>query len=171
MMPLLRRLGLVVNRCRILLVDAATRIPRAQVEILRGDLHELEIAQPQGLASLPADGEVGEGVVVSPNGNRSLGVVFPVLDRHHRPDDVTAGETALYAAGGSGALVRLLPDGSVLIQAPAGLRVEGSLEVEGEVRDLADAGGLSMSEMRAIYNIHTHAGPGTPPDVPMGGGV
>lgn len=67
---------------------------------------------------------------------------------------VTAGETIVMTAG---ATVAVTADETVTIAAEEKVRTETPmLESTGDITDLADLDGVTMSGMRTVYNTHTH---------------
>lgn len=162
-----RAAQLVVGRCRILLVDRSRTVPRVQGELYAGEVRRMELAQPSGFASIPPEGT--EGIVVAPSGDRAQAVVVSCIERIHRPH-LLPEEACVYATQG-GAQVRVGRDGVVTILGGR-VRIEGDLEVTGDVvaAGAVSDGTSSMQEMRDVYNVHTHASNGSPPNVPMGGG-
>jgi phage baseplate assembly protein V len=154
---------------------------RIKVELLRGELRQVELLQPFGFAYRPPDGS--EAVILSIGGDRAHGVAIVAHDRRSGIPDLEPGECALYNQSGSATIhltlsgdVRVVSSAEVRIQAESvrveasneihldatTVRVSGDLDVTGAVSDQAG----SMQEMRTFYNQHQHPG-GGPPAPPM----
>jgi len=84
------------------------------------------------------------------------------------------GEVALYDDSGNkvhikrGGTIQVVASSDVLVQTPSA-RIEGDLEVTGEVKDRCDSDGHTMEEMRTAYDAHTHIenGKGNPTNPPI----
>lgn len=130
------------------------KIQRLQVKILAEEASDrLEHFETFGLTSHPLAG--AEALVFFIGGDRSHAIVGMVTDRRYRPTDLTPGQSCLYDKEGSE--VRMAADGTIILKAGTKVRVEAPLlECTGEIKDLCESGGRTMSGMRLIYNGHGH---------------
>ncbi|ECV7453773.1 phage baseplate assembly protein domain-containing protein, partial [Escherichia coli] len=103
-----------------------------------------------------------EAVVLFPDGDRSHAVVVTVSDRRYRLKGLQTGEVAVYDdQGQSVTLARegIVVDGAgktITFRNAPKARFEMDLEVTGQVKDLCDSTGTTMSAMRLAYNGHRH---------------
>jgi phage gp45-like len=74
--------------------DVVAGLASAQAEFLKGEVRRVELPQGYGLASRPESG--AEVFAAFANGERSAGVALAFDDRRVRPEDLKAGEVALY---------------------------------------------------------------------------
>lgn len=159
--PIARRVRLMVARAVITSIADGGKVQSAQVKLLDGEVRDgIEILHQYGLTSIPPGKP--EGLYFSVGGDRDHGVLICVADRQFRLKSLRPGEAALY--DDLGQKVHLTRDG-ILIDG-AGLpititntpkvRMESDLDVIGEIKDRCEAGGKTMSSMRAAYNSHTH---------------
>lgn len=158
------RVQLMVGRAILTAINDATRVQTVQAQLLDEETHdEVERIQHYGYTSVPLPG--AEGVLVFVGGNRDHGLVIATDDRRYRKASLQPGEVALYTDLGQS--VHLTRDGLVIdgaglpmtvINTPL-TRIESDLEVTGQVKDLCDSTGTTMSSMRATYNGHTHSDP------------
>lgn len=95
LMPLYRRIRLLVGRGVLKLVDDTKKAQEVQVQLLAGELRTAERWQDYGLVSVPkAD---AEALYLSVGGDRSHGLVVCVMDRDKRPVGVLQpGDVGLY---------------------------------------------------------------------------
>ncbi|NDY41244.1 phage baseplate assembly protein V [Dissulfurirhabdus thermomarina] len=170
--PLSRRVRLMVGRGVLARVDDGAREQVVQVELLAGEVRELERYQEYGFSSVPHAGS--EGIVVCIGGTRDHGIMVATGDRRYRLTGMAPGEVALYDDLGN--VVRLGRDQVTVtavqhLEASAptcrlaaevtidgNVTVHGDVTASGQISDLSGAGGSSMSAMRATYNGHTHPG-------------
>lgn len=160
--PLSRRLRLMVGRAVVTAIADAGKVQSAQVKLLDGEVRDgVEILQQYGFTSIP-HGKM-EGVYFSVGGDRDHGVLICVADRQFRLKGIAPGEAALY--DDLDQKVHLTRDGIVIdggtlpvtIRNTPKVRFETPrLECTGEIVDRCDGDGLSMAEMRDIYDEHTH---------------
>lgn len=151
--PLQRKLRMMAGRAVLsLMSDAFT----AQVKALEGEVRDgAEVFQQYGFRSQPLAG--AEGVLLSLAGNRDHTVILCLDDRRYTVT-LAAGECAMYDHHGKYMILK--DDGSIELKADTKVRMDVPLlEVTGEVRDLCDGGGKTMSSMRTTYNSHTHSDP------------
>ena len=148
---------------RLLKADGGLQV--LQVSARRGQaFSDLERFAEFGLWTVPpADGDA-EAVLVFPGGNSDHPIAIAVEHRPtEKPAGVPPGGAALYSSA-SGTTVRVMPDGTVQIDAPAGCTVTGELTVSGD----ATIDGQSFADLLTTYNTHTHqsASPGSPTSPP-----
>ncbi|MDF8551973.1 HK97 family phage prohead protease [Escherichia coli] len=119
-----------------------------------------EHLEPYGFTARANSG--AEAVVLFPDGDRSHAVVVTVSDRRYRLKGLQTGEVAVYDdQGQSVTLTRegIVVDGAgktITFRNSPKARFEMDLEVTGQVKDLCDSGGTTMSAMRLAYNGHRH---------------
>lgn len=172
MASLSRRLGMVVSRAVVKLVNDAAKLQGVQIVLLDNEARaQVERFQDYGLTSVPfAD---AEAIAVAVGGSRGHMVVLAVDDRRYRKKDMEEGEVALYTDEGD---YVLLKRGRIVeVKAGTKLRVDapdaeftgnghfmGNITCDGNV---SDANG-SMQEMRDLYNAHMHgSGAGPTPEM------
>lgn len=161
--PIKRRLQFIATRAVVHLVDPALLMQELQVEGLADEvLDGIEHAEPYGYTANPHPG--AEAILLSLGGRRAHTVCVVAADRRYRLKGLASGEVALY--DDLGHQVHLTRDGivirggghQVLITGTPKLRVEADIEATGEIKDLCDSSGRTMSGMRAIFNGHDHPG-------------
>lgn len=167
--PLARAVSNMAARASVVLADSSGRLQRLQVRILNGEAKSsLDHMEAYGLTSCPLPG--AEGVTLFFGGDRSHGVAILIGDRRYRLAGLAPGEVALYDdIGHKVHLTRngIVVDGAgqqILFTNAPKARFEMDIEATGEIKDLCDTDGKTMSGMRAVYNGHTH-------DDPQGGAV
>lgn len=151
MEPLQRKLRMLVGRAVIrLMSDAVT----AQVEGLADEVRDAaEVFQQYGFRSMPLPG--AEGILLSLGGNRDHTVMVCVGDRRYNATVLASGECVMEDHMGKAVHFKL--DGSIEVTATTKVRVLAPLvESTGDIRDLCDGDGITMAQMRAIFNGHTH---------------
>lgn len=176
--PIKRRVHLMISRAVMsALVDTSGR-QFVQVSALKGETKDnVERVQQYGFTSNPLSG--AQAIMLCLGGNRAHPVVTNVDDPRYRPTDSEAGESGCYHYEGH--RIRLMQNGIVqiecerlIVQATDQIRFETpKLDVTGEIKDRCDADGQSMSDMRDVYNSHTHpendsGGPTDQPNQSMG---
>ncbi|WP_096314348.1 phage baseplate assembly protein domain-containing protein, partial [Escherichia coli] len=120
----------------------------------------VEHLEPYGFTARANSG--AEAVVLFPDGDRSHAVVVTVSDRRYRLKGLQTGEVAVYDdQGQSVTLTRegIVVDGAgktITFRNAPKARFEMDLEVTGQVKDLCDSSGTTMSAMRLAYNGHRH---------------
>lgn len=159
--PFKRGLQQLVRAANVIKVNDASPIQTIQVETLSGEVIEVPRIQDYGITSVPLPG--AKGVVVAVGGNTNGYVCIKADDKNHRLVGLKAGEVALY--DNQGQMVYLKQNGQMHIVANTQVtatvplfRIEGNLEVTGEVTDRVDTDNVSMASMRSTYNGHTHTG-------------
>ncbi|HAT7516484.1 TPA: phage baseplate assembly protein [Kluyvera ascorbata] len=165
-------LGLI-GRAVVKSINAASKCQMIDVELLAGQQKaKIEHLEPYGFTSCAKSG--AEAVVLFPDGDRSHAIAITVSDRRYRLKGLKTGEVALYDdQGQSVTLTRngIVVDGGGKIitfkNAPKA-RFEMDIESTGQIKDLCDSGGLTMSAMRISYNGHRHKenGQGNNTDAP-----
>lgn len=169
--PLAARVRLIASRCVIKTVNDAPRGQEVQIRILAGELvGKAERFTEYGFTSHPFP--EAEGVAISLGGSRDHVIVVATEDRNYRIH-LAQGEVSLY--DDQGQVVTLKRGGEVFvkasticrIEAPL-VRIEGDLEVTGDVLDNEAGTGATMAASRAVFNAHVHpendsGGPTDPP--------
>ncbi|MDR1276377.1 MAG: phage baseplate assembly protein V [Candidatus Accumulibacter sp.] len=179
------KINLMLGHAVLNRINDTTPVQTAQVAILADETQDdVERIQEYGFTSVPPAGS--EAVVVFQGGNRDHGLIIATDNRTFRLKNLASGEVALYTDEGDtivfrrGNVIEITAAATVTITAPLvtiaaseKVRLETpTLEVTGEIIDLTDAGGKTMSGMRGIYNTHTHpendsGGPTSPPNQGM----
>lgn len=162
--PYARRLGNLLARGVVSVVNAGAKMQALQVKLLAGEVKDgVEHFEPYGFTAHPKPGAEAVGVFF--DGDRSHGAVIVVADRRFRLTGLAPGEAALYDDQGQKIhLTRagIVIDGAgkpVTVTNTTKLRVEAPLlECTGQIKDLCDSNGKTMSGMRGTYNAHTHPG-------------
>lgn len=152
--PLQRKLRMLAGRAVIrLMSDAVT----AQVEGLADEVRDgAEVFQQYGFRSMPLPG--AEGIMLSLGGSRDHTVVLCVDDRRYHATVLASGECVMEDHLGKAVHFKL--DGSIEVTAATKVRVDAPLlESTGDIRDLCDGAGITMAQMRATFNSHTHPDP------------
>lgn len=173
-----RRLGLLVSRAVLKLVDDAAKLQGVQVALLDGEARAtVERFQNYGFTSVPF--AEAEAIAVGVGGSRSHMVVLVVDDRRFRKKDLAEGEVALYTDEGDyvllkrGRIVEVKAGARLRVDAPeaeftGNVDIAGTLHVAGDTTcdaNVSDANG-SMQEMRDTYNGHTHPETGSATQAP-----
>lgn len=162
--PLQRRVLLMIGRGVVRLTNDATAVQTLQAELLAKEVRsDLERYQEYGFTSNPHPG--ADAIVACLGGHRDHAVVIAVEDRRYRLRNLKQGQVALYDS--SGTVLLLGADGTVELLAAKRLtircplvRIEGSLEVTGDVSDRAGASdGTKMAFIRSRFNAHVHENP------------
>lgn len=173
MQSLQRQVLGLIGRAVVKSINAASKCQMIDVELIAGQPKSgIEYLEPYGFTSRAKEG--ADAVVLFPDGDRSHAVAITVSDRRYRMKGLKTGEVALYDDQGQS--VTLTRDGIVVDgggkvitfkNAPKA-RFEMDLDVTGQVKDLCDSGGLTMSAMRVAYNGHHHKenGQGNKTDAP-----
>ena len=138
-------LGLI-GRAVVKSISAATKCQTVDVSLIAGEPKAgVEHLEPYGFT---ARANSGAEAVVS--------------DRRYRLKGLQTGEVAVYDdQGQSVTLTRegIVVDGAgktITFRNAPKARFEMDLEVTGQVKDLCDSGGTTMSAMRLAYNGHRH---------------
>ena len=153
MQSLQRQLLGLIGRAVVKSINAASKCQMIDVELLAGQQKAgIEHLEPYGFTSRAQAG--AEAVVLFPDGDRSHAVAITVSDRRYRMKGLKTGEVALYDdQGQSVTLTRagIVVDGGgkvITFKNAPKARFEMDLDVTGQVKDLCDSGGLTMSAMR-----------------------
>lgn len=170
--PYARRLGNMLARGAVSVVNAASKMQTLQVKLMADEVKDgVEHFEPYGFTSHPKAGAEAVGMFF--DGDRSHGVVIVVADRRYRLVSLQPGEVALHddqgqkihltrsgiVIDGAGLPITVQNVGVATIKAATKVRMETAvLECTGEIKDLCDGAGKTMSGMRTTYNTHTHPG-------------
>lgn len=154
--PLARSVGNMLARGTVVLANSAGKMQSLQVRLLSGEAKDgIEHFEPYGFTSAALPG--AEHVTLFFGGDRSHGVTVVVADRRYRLQGLQSGEVALHDDQGTRLVLKR--GGIVEVVAAAKVRmVTPLLEVTGEIKDMCDTTGKTISSMRATYNSHTHPG-------------
>lgn len=181
--PIVGRVRNMVARAVLSAVNDAAGIQMVKLSLLSKETKDgAERFQNYGFTSVPMPG--AEGVALFVGGLRSHAVVVAMDDRRYRIKGLQAGEVAIYTDEGDsivlkrGRLIEVTTDTLVVNATTKAtfvtplLECTGDIEAVGEIKDKRDAGGRTMSEMRDVYNSHTHpendsGGPTDPPNQGM----
>ncbi len=161
-----RKINNMLGRGVIKRYNSGNKTAQSQVSLYADETNsDIEHPQEFGFASTPLEG--AETVVAFFGGNRDSGTVLKVFDKRHHPKDLAPGEVKIYSSNGS--VVHVKADGSIAISASASMTItspevtiDGNLSVTGDITDQSAGAGLSMQQMRTIYNGHHHAGSPVP---------
>lgn len=160
MMPIRRRVDLMISRAVIKTINLTGKIPIAQTSLLRGEIRDaVEIFQQYGFASGPIEG--CEGVAVFIGGDRSNGIVIATEDRRYRLS-IVKGEVAIFTDEGDkvhlkrGRTIEVVAGTKVIMTTPV-VEVSGNitcqnLNASGNVSD----GTGTVQAIRDAFNPHTH---------------
>lgn len=158
--PLYRRIRLAIRRGVLTGSNSSTKMQTVQVQVTPDLTLEMEHFEPYGFTSNPHDG--AEPIVGNIEG-KSHPVTLLISDRRFRVQSLKKGEVAIHDDQGQivhfkqGGHIQVTANTQLTISAPL-TRIEGDLDVTGEVVDRIDIDGQSMSDMRDIFNTHTHTG-------------
>jgi phage baseplate assembly protein V len=95
LMPIRRRLALMVSRAVVTLVNDAAKMQTLQVSILDDETFEgAEHWQPYGFTTVPHVG--AEALLLSVGGHRAHSIVVSCADRRYRLTGLQDGEVAIY---------------------------------------------------------------------------
>ena len=171
------RVRLAIGRAVLGSVNDAAKLQAVQVTLRADEVRDdAEHFQHYGFTSVPLPGAEGIGLAVG--GRTDHMVVINIDDRRFRLKGLPGGEVAIY--DDLGHQVHLTRAGivinggghQVVMTNLAKLRVEADIEATGQIKDLCDGTGKSMSAMRTTFNGHVHGendsgGPTDPPGAPM----
>mgnify|MGYP005988835157 CR=1 FL=1 len=169
------RVALMIGRAVLRAVNDGAKMQEVQVEILAGELRNVERFQDYGLTSAPLPG--AEAVTGSVGGDRSHTIALRVDDRRHRLRGLSPGEVALYTDEGDiiklkrGRVVEITAGAAVNINAPAvtvsanavtldaaTVAVTGNLTVEGSAAVVGAVTGATVGAGGIDLAGHTHSG-------------
>jgi phage baseplate assembly protein V len=140
-MRLLQVIQRLASAARIMRTDDGTQIQVVQVEILGGELRNIQRLQDYGITSVPLPG--AEGIALSLNGQRGRTVMIKADDGRHRPVDLQPGDVCLYT--NEGTVVHLQKGRKVLVEAAEQVTVKSAdIVFDGPVRCLKT---LTVSEL------------------------
>ena len=132
-MRLLQLIQRLASAARVLRTDDGTQIQVVQVEILGGELRNVQRLQDYGITSVPLPG--AEGIALSLNGQRGRTVMIKADDGRHRPVDLEPGDVCLYTHEGT--VVHLQKGRKVLVEAAEQVTVKSAdIVFDGPVRCL-----------------------------------
>lgn len=127
--PIIRRVRLMVARGVVSLVNDALKVQGVQVQLLAGEVRDMERLQNYGFTSHPHTG--AEACAAFVGGNRDHGIVLAVDDRRYRLQGLARGEVALYTdedqSGGHrihlkrGNEIHLIAGASSIVMKPSGI--------------------------------------------------
>ena len=150
----------------VTLVKAAGAVQLIQVEGMSGErLQDTELFQHFGFTSNPPAGTMA--IVLPIGGKTAHGIVIATENGNLRLKGLASGETALYNQWGDYVILkadrRMQVFSSIavdittpLVTTSGDLHVGGSIVAQG---DISDHGNKTMSNMRTVYNGHTHSDP------------
>lgn len=120
--PYAQRLGNMIARGKVLVVNSASKMQSLQIGLLAGERKDnVEHFEPFGFTSRPKAG--AEHVTLFFDGDRSHGVTIVVADRRYRLQGLQEGEAALY--DDQGQKVHLTRDG-IVIQTAKKCRIDAA---------------------------------------------
>lgn len=161
--PIKRRIASMLVRGVVSLINSADKMQTVQVQARAGDTFDhLEHFEPYGYTSNPKTG--AEAILAAINGNRDHTVAIVIADRRYRLTSLKPGEVALYDDQGQKIYLTragIIVDGAgkqVTITNTPKTRMECDLDVVGEVKDLCDTSGSTLSHVRDVFDNHDHAG-------------
>lgn len=153
-------------------IDTTKPIQLANIDGLAGEpLPGLELLQQFGFTSAPP---AGTTVIALPLGGRtSASVIVATEHSAHRFTLTQDGEVAIYNQDHD--YIWLKRDGHIKVKSSVSVEIEsplvsttgdlavgGNINAAGSITDLAESGGVSMGDMRSVYNGHTHGAGPTP---------
>lgn len=125
--PVLRRIAMLVATGEVTAVNDATKMQQLQATLLSGETADaINRPQPYGLTSAPAVG--APLVVVCVGGDRGHPLALAVDDPRYRPQNLAAGEVALYSKHGQ--RFHLKSNGNIEITGDAQLTAHAKDEVD-----------------------------------------
>ncbi|WP_052494007.1 phage baseplate assembly protein V [Nitrosospira sp. NpAV] len=129
--PLARRVRLMVGRGVLSLVNDGLKMQGVQVQLLAGEVRDLERFQDYGFTSVPHGG--AEVAAVFIDGNRDHGIAIRVDDRRYRLKGLQPGEVAIYTDQGDKIVMQR--GGVIEVTASTKVRmVTPLLEVTGDIK-------------------------------------
>lgn len=160
--PYAHRLGNMIARGRVLLVNSASKMQSLQLGLLAGERKDnVEHFEPFGFTSRPLPG--AEHVTVFLDGDRSHGITLVVADRRYRLQGLEDGEAALHDAFGN--KIHLKADGTVAVVASTMVditsplvRISGNLQVMGTITAPHVVGTTNVTFGGKSGIDHTHSG-------------
>lgn len=160
---LYRRIILATGRGILKSVNDKAKRQFTQITALNGEVkNNVERIQNYGVTSHPP--KQSQVLFVCMGGNRDHPVVLAAEDLASRPKDLKEGEVCIYTDEGDKITLSRgrkidIETATLTINASSKVRVETpEFEVTGEITDRVDTDGISMQDMRAIYDSHTHTG-------------
>ena len=139
-----QRLGNMLSRGLVSVVEAGTKMQRLQVRLLAGETKdEIEHFEPYGWTSHPKPG--AELVAAFLDGDRSHGVVLVVADRRYRLTGLQAGEVAIH--DDQGQKVHLTRDGIVIDGASLPIVIKNAPTIT-----LTADSGITLNAPNIVFN-------------------
>ena len=139
-----QRLGNMLSRGLVSVVEAGTKMQRLQVRLLAGETKdEIEHFEPYGWTSHPKAG--AELVAAFLDGDRSHGVVLVVADRRYRLTGLQAGEVAIH--DDQGQKVHLTRTGIVIDGASLPIVIENAPTIT-----LTADSGITLNAPNIVFN-------------------
>ncbi|PCJ13816.1 MAG: phage baseplate protein [Gammaproteobacteria bacterium] len=151
---------MIVARAVVRNVDDTNGLQILQVEILKGEIKNLERMQNYGFTGVPL--VTSESVVLFPNGSRDHGIIVAVDDRRYRLRGLEGGEVAIYTDEGDYIILKRgnnIEMNTKTFKVNASEKIELNSPVVEASGTVADRSG-TMDQMRGVYNLHSHAGLG-----------
>lgn len=168
------RLGMMLGRCSLALVNAASKMQTLQVRLLAGEVKDgIEHFEPYGFTANPHPG--AEGVAAFFGGDRSHGVVLCIADRRFRLKELKPGEVALYTDEGDRLHFkrgRALEIQTMTLRVTAGTAVEFDTPVIRTTGRIESDGDQIAAGVSQISHPHSDVQPGdgqTGAPIPQGG--
>jgi phage baseplate assembly protein V len=168
------RLGMMLGRCSLALVNAASKMQTLQVRLLAGEVKDgIEHFEPYGYTANPHPG--AEGVAAFFGGDRSHGVVLCIADRRFRLKGLKPGEVALYTDEGDCLHFkrgRELEIQTMTLRVTAGTAVEFDTPVIRTTGRIESDGDQIAAGVSQISHPHSDVQPGdgqTGAPIPQGG--
>ena len=134
---------------------------KVQVRVLDGEvLNNINRVEPYGYSYRPKPG--CQNYMLFPAGDRSYGVAIIIGDKQYQMD-LVEGEVAIHDDQGQS--VHLTRGGIVVNGAGKPVTITNTPEVfadtpmfkcSGDIMDQSGDGGMTMAEMRAVFDAHTH---------------
>ena len=155
-----RRVYMIVARAVVRNVDDANGLQILQIEILKGEIKNLERMQNYGFTGVPL--VTSESVVLFPNGSRDHGIIVAVDDRRYRLRGLANGEVAIYTDEGDNIILKRgnnIEVNTKTFKVNASEKIELNSPIVEASGTVSDRSG-TMDQMRGIFNLHGHAGMG-----------
>lgn len=158
-----RRIQLLFGRGILQSVSDSVGRQFVQIRALAGETKDgVERVQQYGISCVPLAG--AQVLFIAQGGNRDHPVVFAVDDPRYRPKDLLAGEVVIYTDEGDKIYLKRgnvieVETVNFIVKASEKVRLETPrLECTGDIIDRVDGEGITINEMRDIYDTHTHTG-------------
>ena len=134
-----------------------------QLDLQAGETREkVERIQDYGFTSVPLPGAEAAAAFVA--GNRAHGLIVGIDDRRYRLTGLQGGEVALYTDEGDkihfkrGNNIEITTN-TLTVNAGKKVRINSpQVEATGDIIDNVESNSNTLSNMRSIFNSHTHTG-------------